>query len=287
MYYLLGFNENLTTIAAVSKRFIEKDPKETSFEDLKKGYIEFTRYIQSELPIMDLKGEINFVEDDHLFWQLIKFFIDHDPENPSKMIGGCNFKRIDDASIAKKKFVLVKDSLKIYKEKNQEHYFLFNFLFSYLILVESEHIASATIPKALGLLLLDHKEWSIFDLCEMFLHEVTHQLITLDEYRYGHYTNLDALKVKKNYALSATRGVKRPLNKVLHSLIVSYEILEYRKAVGALALPIKLHPTSIILADQITKTINSIKNIKDLKNILMPRAFAMVDLVEEKLKLLL
>ena len=211
MYYLLGLNKNLETIAVVSKSFLQEEIPNTSFGGLKEAYFKFTKYAQPSIPIPPLTQGVCLVEDSHLSEELVALFLDDVNASKEKKISGCDFQQLDDKTVLKRKLALVKETLSNCQKNNYEYYFLIQLLFSYVFIIQSESVACATIPGALGLLLLDHKEWSIGDICEMFVHETTHQLVSLDEYRYGHYSDILELKKPENYAVSAIRRIKRPL----------------------------------------------------------------------------
>ena len=285
MYFLLGLEKNLETIAVVSKSFLKQDSMAASFSNLKEAYFSFTKYVQSDIPQLYPVEQINFVEDGDLLDQLINIFLDNRVDTIVPKISGYNFKKINDNALLKRKFELIKKSLDVHKKNNFEHYFLVQLLFSYIFLIQSDDLACATSPKALGLLLMDHKEWEVGDICEMFIHEIAHQLVSLDEHRFGHY--LDPLELSKpeNYAISAIRNVKRPLNKVIHSLIVAFEIVAYRNSVAKFNITVKVHPKTSVLIEKIIEAIDSIIKEQHLKNLLTPRANLILELLKQKIQL--
>lgn len=283
MYFLFGLEKNLETIAVVSRSFLKLPSKEASFKDLKEAYFSFTKYVQPDILYFSSKEEqINFVEGGDLLDQLVNLFLDNNNLIPPK-ISGYDFKKIYDDMLLKRKFQLIKNSLDAHKKNNLEHYFLVQLLFSYIFLIQSDGLTCATNPKAMGLLLMDHKEWGIGDICEMFIHETAHQLVSLDEYRYGHYLNLLELSKPENYAISAIRKVKRPLNKVIHSLIVAFEIFAYRNSVAKLNMTVEVHPKTSELKEQIIDAIESIVREKHLISLLTPRANLILELIEQKM----
>lgn len=285
MYYLYGLDKNLETIAVISKKFVRQGSEKISLSDLKQAFFDFTRYVQPNIPNLS-KMETCYVDENNLSMQLAKLFIDSQQNSNQKMISGSPFKVVDDKIVLEKKFSLVRDAFEIHQKNSHEYHFLMQLIFSYIFIIQSESVACATIPHALGVLLLDHREWDILDIREMLIHETAHQLVTLDEHRYDHYVDMNELNNPENYAVSAIRKTKRPLNKVIHSLIVAYEILAYRKAVTGIDSIVKIHPKTSDLIEQINETIRSI-NMKHTRNLLTPRASSIVDLIENNLRMCL
>lgn len=280
MYFLLGLEKSLETIALVSKNFLKQESQKVSFINLKEAYFSFTKYIQPDIPLFFPEEQINFVEESNLLNQLINIFLDDNTQSPK--ISGHNFKKIHNNLLLKRKFELIRNSLDMHKKNSPEHYFLVQLLFAYIFLIQSDDLICATTPKALGVLLMDHKEWRVGDICEMFIHETAHQLVSLDEYRYEYYLDMLELRKSENYAISAIRRVKRPLNKVIHSLIVAFEIFTYRNSVVNLDTA-KVHPKTSVLKKQIIESINSITKEQRLKNILSPRANLILELIEQRM----
>lgn len=279
MYYLLGLEKNLETIATVSKSFLKCEGKQLTFSTLKSAYFQFTQYTQPKIPISNNVSEVTFVNDVKLQEQLIEIFLDRPIKGTNhRTISNVTFNGIDKNQELISKYDLVRKSLRHYKERNENLHFLTQLLFTYIFAIKINGVACATIPKALGLLLIDHKLWNINDMCEMLVHETTHQLVTLDEYRYEYYLNQQKLFNPENYCISTLRKTKRPVNKVIHSLIVAYEIINYRKNILASNENVTIHPGTDILKKQIFKTLESLDR-PQIKNNLSTRAIYLIDLI--------
>lgn len=283
MYYLLGLEKNLEAIAVISRSFLNENISKASFGGLKGAYFKFTKYIQPSIPTPPLTSEICFVGDSQLSAELTAFFLDENDDSKGKNISGCEFKQIHNKVVLERKLALVMNALNSCQKNSYEYYYLIQLLFSYVFFIQSESLACATSPGAPGLLLLDHKEWSVWDICEMFIHETAHQLVSLDEYRYGHYSDMSAMINPENYAISAIRRVNRPLNKVIHGLVVAFEILAYRKTLENFNLSIRIHPATDMLTTQIFESLNSINQVNRKRTILTPRASEICYLIENKM----
>jgi hypothetical protein len=125
--------------------------------------------------------------------------------------------------------------------------------------------------------------WEDQDIQEFLIHETTHNLVFLDELCYGHYSDYAALSDVKNFAQSAILARPRPLDKVLHSILVSVEILVFREHL--LGHPIRpfLHPPSEILLAQTAESVNSVLNNPGSRGLLTSRGH---HLLEESQKVL-
>lgn len=127
--------------------------------------------------------------------------------------------------------------------ESQEHAQIFELVFDSLFFALSPEVAGGTTSHALGILWANpHPTWSDSDLVEFLIHEMTHTLIFLDEWRHGHYTDVEAIAERSNWALSAIRGNIRPLDKALHSLIVAVEMAMFRGEADQWLLSPVLHP---------------------------------------------
>jgi len=119
--------------------------------------------------------------------------------------------------------------------------------------------------------------WGDQDIQEFLIHETTHNLIFLDELCHGHYSDYHALSDHHNFAQSAIFSRPRPLDKVLHSILVSVEILLFREhQLGHPCRPY-LHPPTEILLEQTRAAIHSVLNMRGAQNLLTTRAYFLLE----------
>ncbi|MFI6309872.1 aKG-HExxH-type peptide beta-hydroxylase [Nocardia fusca] len=122
------------------------------------------------------------------------------------------------------------------------------------------------------------------DLAELFIHELTHHLLFIDEYSHHHF-NYDLIAEPSNFALSAIRGTMRPLDKVVHSIVVSAELLAARKAyLHRIAEDQTVHPADQQLHTDLLSSIASIWRLTNLSDLLTPRAVDLVARAESSLQ---
>lgn len=119
---------------------------------------------------------------------------------------------------------------------------------------------------------------SDMDVAELLLHELTHNLLFIDEYCCRHY-NYDEILKPENYAVSAIRKTPRPLDKVVHSIVVAVELLVAREDFIKDSYPGRctVHPGSSELANNTDIAINSVLKLKNLDNLLAPRAIEILE----------
>lgn len=128
------------------------------------------------------------------------------------------------------------------------------------------------------------KHWQMQDVLEFLVHETTHNLVFLDELCYGHYTDYALLPKNENFAWSAILNKLRPIDKVIHSIVVSTEVLLFREnCVGHPEKPF-LHPPTNIMIDQAIYSIEYLNQNPKLKSLLTSRTKHLLDICEHTLQ---
>lgn len=88
---------------------------------------------------------------------------------------------------------------------------------------------SSSVPDMLGVLWIGPgQDWTTQDLIESFVHELVHTLLFIDEKCHVHYNDVKLLSDKNTWVRSAIRNEARPVNAVVHSIIVATEIVTMR-----------------------------------------------------------
>lgn len=144
-----------------------------------------------------------------------------------------------------------------------------------------------TTSNAVGVIWLDNRPaWCEQDLIEFFGHELTHTLLFLDEYRYSHFPNLIALADPKHYTLSAILKRERPLDKVVHSIVVATEVLLLRERYLGHPTAPKLHPPTEQLLAQTWRAIAAFEGNDNIRSLCTPRVEELIARCEEALGVL-
>jgi hypothetical protein len=125
-------------------------------------------------------------------------------------------------------------------------------------------------------------DFNKFDISEFLLHELTHHLLFLAE-RCENQFHYDAIALPENYAQSAILNYRRPLDKVVHSIVVSTEIILARDSfLGNQR--VSLHPSTEVMLQQTILSIGSVFDLKNLDDLLTPWSIDIVKRCNDILK---
>lgn len=179
----------------------------------------------------------------------------------------------------------LKKALAYLANVHSEYYSLLSFLITNVFLFPSNVAVGGSSSTAVGTIWANLKDkFSTTDVAEFFVHELTHNCIFIDEHRYGHY-DYQIISDQSTWATSAVLLINRPLDKVLHSIIVSLEIILFRENVIGHPDQPKIHPPTDILLNQIVKSLESIRfTAAQFSNALSKRSYDLLDNVELNLK---
>src|SRR5581483_6992105 len=111
--------------------------------------------------------------------------------------------------------------------------------------------------QAIGVIWANPKvSYTTADIIEILVHELSHHAMFLDELRYTHYS-YSRVPQQSTWARSAILNVARPLDKVLHSIVVAIEVLLFRD--GYLGYPVnpRVHPPTRVMIEQLRDSISS------------------------------
>jgi hypothetical protein len=160
----------------------------------------------------------------------------------------------------------------------------FDFFIHTLFYQRAYHSGGGSVSSALGVVWCAvNKQWTDNDIIEFFVHELTHNLLFLDERANKHYVSIDAIAKRDNWAISAILERPRPLDKVFHSLMVAHEVLKYREVHGEPDHS-HIHPSSLHLRDAAWKTSDSIARIVKTGELVTPRFLELLDSVIQSLE---
>jgi hypothetical protein len=163
------------------------------------------------------------------------------------------------------------------KVRNPELGDLYDIAINGIFSSPSSMAGGGTTSSAIGLLWCNpRREWSDDDFFEFFVHEATHTLMFIDERRYQHYWNLADVVQSENYYPSAILSKKRPIDKVVHSIVVATEVLLHReRQLGHPESP-RVHPPTTILLPKVQNSIESLLSSEGARALLTPRAIKLL-----------
>jgi hypothetical protein len=136
----------------------------------------------------------------------------------------------------------------------------------------SEKCSGGSTSNAVGVIWMNSEpDWQERDIVEFLVHELAHCLIFLDERRYLHFVDYDLIPKPEYFAWSAVLRTMRPIDKVLHSIVVATEVLSLRQRwLGENANP-KAHPPSAQLRTQILQSADSLLELHARRDVLTAR----------------
>lgn len=163
---------------------------------------------------------------------------------------------------------------------------LYELLVPVLLYAPDGGLAGGTSSAVLGVLWLAPKEhWNSIDVQEFLLHEFIHHTLFLEERRFGFYRNMDLLMEDQYLTRSAIRKDRRPLDKVLHSIVVGTEVLLARqenRIPGWADSALSLHPQSGELRDGVSASLDEVFDLP-LEKLLQPRPIEILELSRKRL----
>lgn len=188
--------------------------------------------------------------------------------------------------LADQKAVLLDTAIQCLGTLSPEHKNLFDLLITDIFLMPSKEARGGSTSSAIGVIWANPKTtYRIPDIVEFLVHELTHHALFIDEHRHGHY-DYAAIMNRERWAQSALLKVPRPLDKVIHSIIVATEIVMFReRCLGHPATPLVHPPTSKILT-QISASLDSVdetvdKHTQDGQSLISPRVEALLHRVRD------
>lgn len=163
---------------------------------------------------------------------------------------------------------------------------IFDFAIHTIFYHRSKESGGGSVSSAPGVIWCAPRlNWTPDDMAEFLVHELTHNMLFIDERRYQHYIDFDDIAKPENYARSAILMRPRPLDKVFHSLIVSHEVISFRLENGEPEAP-NVHPSNTVMLDAAHDTIESIHGLLSNKSLVTSRFMELLDKIEASFTLI-
>lgn len=167
-------------------------------------------------------------------------------------------------------------------QRSAEHAKFLDLIIERVFIDESDVAAGGTTSDAVGVIWANPRpEFAASDLAEFLVHELTHNFMFLDEWLYPHY-KYEIMHEERTWALSAILDRKRPIDKVLHSLIVAAEVVLLREQKFGEPSDPKAHPPSHQIRASIETTIEDLMRVQESTGVLADRALELIDTVRGK-----
>lgn len=252
----------------------------TSIGDIQSAYRSFIEHVQNRRP-SGSPGATRIITSAREANQFRSVFTNDsllDDKKQSEVIRTCR-----DAQATEKR-ALLKRALKELALHSNEHRLLFDTVITDIFILPSEIARAGSTSSALGVIWANPKlQYSLHDVIEMLVHELTHHEMFLDELRHAHYDYKTMLD-KRTWAQSAILHVSRPLDKVLHSAVVATEILLLREQILGHPIRPAIHPPTPMLMRYVGESLASMDAVLQSKSassgIFLDRAFEILESVK-------
>lgn len=185
----------------------------------------------------------------------------------------------------------IRQALDLLKNLDPNLYEIFNVVIGCIFTSSSSTAGGGTSSGTPGVIWANlRNHWSTWDKLEFLVHELTHNILFFDEFSQLHYLNHNDLARPETFAQSAVLMRKRPLDKVLHSILVGISILNLRanalfQQVG-LSCPLVLtkgvHPDSQTLNQQVCAAIASIEENEESLRLLSSRGQELLERAKKR-----
>lgn len=172
-----------------------------------------------------------------------------------------------------------------FQAKDPAFWRVFDLYVEHVACIDSKFSPGGTISTALGVIFLSHpRKRSALGLYELYVHECTHLMMFVDQMRRRHYASFEAIAKKENFCVSAIYEMDRPLDKVLHSLVVATELVLHREHVLGHHDDTSVHPSTEKLIESSLCTAEAMLEQQARKQLLAPRGVWLVERCREHLQ---
>lgn len=273
MLNLIGAEEIIKTIYCLSVDLVNGPVRSSA--DLKRAYQRMLRRVQPRIPEF-FRDEVQLISDAQKISEFTAIF------NTDSKLNDLAARVIDQEAWDKERTTkilsIVSDKLRASRELNPEFFAIFDLAVNGILYSPSSVAGGGSVSSAIGVIWVDPRDsWHTLDYYEFFVHESTHTMMFLDEHRFGHYYNIKDLEDKANYYVSAILSVPRPLDKVIHSIVVATEVLSHRFRKIGHDWETHLHPPSDRMISMVTTAIASILEDPRSPRLIKPRGLALVE----------
>ncbi|MGI4814159.1 MAG: aKG-HExxH-type peptide beta-hydroxylase [Janthinobacterium lividum] len=243
--------ETVITLAGVID--LESSKKFSSVNDLKHGY----RALLQSLGQRDIRvgaTEPSFITNAEEAKKLRILFSNDSLLDDKTQAAVINDQQDDEAHEKEDRLVRALSELALY---SAEHSTLFNTVITDIFALPSNIAKGGSTSQAIGVIWANPKiSYTTPDMIEILIHELTHHAMFLDELRYTHYSYSRVFN-QSTWARSAILNVARPLDKVLHSIVVAAEVLLFRDRYLGHPVNPRVHPPTRLMVKQLKDSISS------------------------------
>ena len=276
MYSLLGFASNIATLTCLAAT--RDDPRPSTTAQLKDSLVEFLRRCHPRVPYADASGPA-FIEDQDTENALAALYrvdsVVNDRSQGSMM--GAPFPARDRDEKRRR----CEAALALLTRLDPVWSVLFDTVVDSIFFRNSPSAAGGSVSSGIGVMwFVAREDLGIGDFAELLVHELSHQLLFLDELRYGHY-HYQQVRMRDNFARSSILRIERPLDKVVHSIVVSTDLILSRGRFLRGLEGVRIHPSTQALRESTQEALASVHALPDLPALITPRLRQILDICAE------
>lgn len=267
MIYLIGKDEIFRNIAVLGVSYSKILPK--TINELEFNFHNFLKDFQPSCPRSNETGAqiVENYEIEETLTNLYRTDALLNDRNQSAIIGD----RFNNNIFHSQK-KLLNEALENIKLNFPDVYEILQLTIDSFLLRNSKTSGGGSTSNAIGVIWINARShWKLTDISELLIHELVHNLIFIDELRYLHFKDYAEILKEENFAQSAILKIKRPIDKVFHSIIVGVEILLARKNFSNNLKDPAIHPPSDKLHAQVAIALKSLFSLSNYDNLLTER----------------
>ncbi|WP_437296197.1 aKG-HExxH-type peptide beta-hydroxylase [Sorangium sp. So ce426] len=278
MLHLVGFRDIIKTIATLARPYHGGDLKD--LWQLKVALGRFLDNCQPDVPHIPFSKIL--VSENSREEALVKSYQTTailDDRDQSSMLGSpYSVKERQRAETA------LEAAIGAMKSHHPELSALFELVIHSIFLRKSSGAGGGSTSNAVGVIWVNCRDdWSRQDFEELLIHELTHNLVFLDELRHLHFADYKLIAQPQNYARSAILATQRPLDKVFHSIIVAVELIHARRNfLGEPSSP-KVHPPTERMVECTLAALDSIYASPNVTALLTKRGHYLMEACRDNL----
>ncbi len=246
--------------------------------ELRRYYLDFLKEIYPGLPVNDTADP--FIEDQTTEATLASAFQMHDAlGNPDQQLGFIGEAYV--ASVKGAKIEQARAALGELLSVDNDLRSIFELVVHSVIIRAPKQRGgrishSSSAATAVGVIWLSYVDGlSKQDLQELFVHELVHQLLFIDDFLHDEF-RYDAMSRPENYALTALSLTPRPMDIVIHSLVVAAELVNARSRwIGEPAGP-KVHPRTDSIVSTFWQSHGSLTALPSYNELVTPHIASII-----------
>ncbi|HSO36373.1 MAG TPA: HEXXH motif-containing putative peptide modification protein [Labilithrix sp.] len=286
MFYTAGEQYSYDLIYTVARAHFDAGKVDLELGDFQRAYRAWREHVQPHIPQHD-QPRPRFCNDAATEATLLRAIavksplddLPHYKEPKAFMQVASDRARIEaDAAHAEQQY-------RSFQDRDPAFWKVFDLYVENVACIDSKFSPGGTISTALGVIYLSNpRKRSALALYELYVHECTHLMMFVDQARRRHYASFEAIADKANYCVSAIYEMDRPLDKVLHSLVVATELVLHREHVLGHHDDTSVHPSTAKLVESSRVTAEAMLEQQARRQLLAPRGVWLVERCHEHLE---